>query len=377
MSHAYVDRIARIPDPQPPPAPPSPSLDDDLTTRGRSPSEQSDGFDMDYSYARGGHDSAADAARDLEDNILGTGSKAARKRHVAGNDSDDSSEADVPIAASHSHANKKRKLAKLSGLEGVQDVDASYQNGMGVPLGVKSLVASAKGKGKGKQRETSVDSGSATPKGRRRGLKKGVDGLPPHAHELLFASGSASAPLSRDGSPLGSRAPSPALTTTSATFYELDDTIPALKKARRVDDMGMMKRVKSLEEAQKKVWTNIARRDVVKVWNTAYVMLSTTNVSLRSIATILRGTKRDKRSSSVWLLCRLYRPADPTCARPRVRRMFRLRANVSCVRCWCSGRRMRRKSEMCEGGSIRKQSTARRLRRRSVRLLARPESWSF
>ena len=270
MSHAYVDRIARIPRPLPPHViPPSPSIDEEVTTRGMSPSDQSDGFDIDYSYARGGHESAADAARDLEDNLLGTGGNIARKRQVNGNESDDSSEADVPIAARHGPANKKRKLSKLPGAEGVHELDVNYggQNGAGVPLGVKTLVASAKGKGKGKgkQRETSVDSGSATPKGRKRGLKKGLDGLPPHAHSL-FATGSASAPLSRDASPLGSRAPSPALTTTSATFYELDEAIPALKKARRLDDAGMWKRVKTIEEAQKKVWTNIARRDVVKVY---------------------------------------------------------------------------------------------------------------
>ena len=51
-----------------------------------------------------------------------------------------------------------------------------------------------------------------------------------------------------------------------AIVYDLGDVPPPLKKARKVDEAGMSKRVKTLEEAQKKVWTNIARRDIIKVW---------------------------------------------------------------------------------------------------------------
>ncbi|KAF9044838.1 hypothetical protein BDZ89DRAFT_1058935 [Hymenopellis radicata] len=39
-----------------------------------------------------------------------------------------------------------------------------------------------------------------------------------------------------------------------------------LKRAKRLDDAGMMKRVKTLEEQQRKVWSTIARRDVAKVY---------------------------------------------------------------------------------------------------------------
>jgi chromatin-remodeling ATPase INO80 len=222
-------------------------------------------LDIDYAYSRGRRGSAAEAAGDLEDDLLSIGPKSIRKRPSAGEMSDDSSDADVPIAARHGPANKKRKLAKAPGPEGIPEIDAVYvsQNGTGVPLGVKALMASAKSKGK--QREQSVDSVSATPHGRKRGSKKKLDGFPPQAQEL-FALGSVSTPFSRDVSPVGSRAVSPALTTNSTTIYELDEVIPSLKKARRLDDASMWKRVKSLEEAQRKVWTNIARRDIVKVY---------------------------------------------------------------------------------------------------------------
>ncbi|KAI0348677.1 hypothetical protein BDW22DRAFT_1320092 [Trametopsis cervina] len=288
VSHLYVNRIARIPlpaSPQPPPPPPiSPSVEND-SGRAISPSVQSDGFDVDYSYSRGAHGSAADAARELEDNLLGTRGKSTRKRPTGDDASDDSSETEVPISMRQGPATKKRKLAKAPGPDGVHEVDVSYENGPGVPLGVKTLVASAKGKGKGKQREQSVDSGSATPKGRRRGLKKKLDGLPPQAQDII-ALGSASAPLSRDGSPLGSRAPSPALTNISTTFFELDEAIPSLRKAKRVDEAGMWKRVKSLEEAQRKVWTNIARRDVVKVYRYHSGGYQSRQAQLKRIATM-------------------------------------------------------------------------------------------
>jgi DNA helicase INO80 len=52
---------------------------------------------------------------------------------------------------------------------------------------------------------------------------------------------------------------------TSNIVYELDEAVPPLRRAKKVDDVAMLKRVKALEEAQRKVWTNIARRDVAKV----------------------------------------------------------------------------------------------------------------
>ncbi|KAJ7170009.1 SNF2 family DNA-dependent ATPase [Mycena filopes] len=80
--------------------------------------------------------------------------------------------------------------------------------------------------------------------------------------ELELASQAPS--IASDITPALSRPPSPTLT---ATFYfELDEPIPPLKKAKKVDDGVMVKRLKTLEEAQRKVWTNIARREVAKVY---------------------------------------------------------------------------------------------------------------
>ena len=128
-----------------------------------------------------------------------------------------------------------------------------------------SLVKKTEGRGKGKQREQSADSASATPKGRKKaGPRKKMDSLAPQTQDALGI-GSAAPSVSGDVTPAGSRPPSPSLTSISATVYELDEAIPPLKKARKVDDAAMIKRVKNLEEAQRKVWQNIARRDIPKV----------------------------------------------------------------------------------------------------------------
>ncbi|KAL1674559.1 SNF2 family N-terminal domain-containing protein [Schizophyllum commune] len=66
---------------------------------------------------------------------------------------------------------------------------------------------------------------------------------------------------------LDSRPASPSTQSTAGAFiYELDDVPPTLRKAKKVDQNGQIKRVRTVEEAQKKVWTTIARRDVVKVY---------------------------------------------------------------------------------------------------------------
>ncbi|KAJ7706045.1 SNF2 family N-terminal domain-containing protein [Mycena rosella] len=80
--------------------------------------------------------------------------------------------------------------------------------------------------------------------------------------ELELASQAPS--IASDITPALSRPPSPTLTSTF--YFELDDPIPPLKKAKKVDDGVMIKRLKTLEESQRKVWTNIARREVAKVY---------------------------------------------------------------------------------------------------------------
>ena len=237
---------------------------DDNDMRAPTPSAGSaDDFDG-YSYTHGRNNGAADAANELEVSLLGAThgkSKVVRKRPAGDDTDDDSSDPDVPIAMRH--GNKKRKLAQGLVPGSTESRTHTIPESMAAMTGTIPLKGFAsKGKGTSIQREDSYDSVSATPRRRKKPGKRGI--LPPHTQEALGL-GSVSASVSRDITPSASRAPSPTLTNVSATIYELDEAIPALKKARRIDDAGMWKRVKSLEETQKKVWTSIARKDVVKV----------------------------------------------------------------------------------------------------------------
>ncbi|KAF7311017.1 SNF2 family helicase ATPase [Mycena chlorophos] len=58
----------------------------------------------------------------------------------------------------------------------------------------------------------------------------------------------------------------PRLPPSAPFYFELGEEVPPLKKAKKVDDGVMVKRIKTLEESQRKVWTSIARRDVAKVY---------------------------------------------------------------------------------------------------------------
>ena len=127
-----------------------------------------------------------------------------------------------------------------------------------------STCGRSKGKGKSGIREQSVDSVSATPKAsRKRASRRKLDGIAPQTLETLGL-GSASASVAGDITPSGSRPPSPTLTATSATVFEMDMVIPPLKKAKKVVEATMLKRIKALEESQRKVWKNIARKEIPK-----------------------------------------------------------------------------------------------------------------
>lgn len=207
---------------------------------------------------------AEDVAQEFEDSVMGPsprqlmGSDAlysSRKRAM----SDASSEAEAlsNIAKKGKEpANKKRKTGESA--DAVQSI----------------RTASTKGKGKAKQvRETSLDSVSvangagSTKPARKRPARKKQDALPPQTQEVLGIGSSTS--VTGDMTPSPSRPPSPSLTVASdkmgATLYELDEHIPPLRKAKKVDDTTMLKRIRTLEESQKKVWTTIARRDIPRV----------------------------------------------------------------------------------------------------------------
>ncbi|KAH7931126.1 hypothetical protein BV22DRAFT_1137807 [Leucogyrophana mollusca] len=287
LSHYYVSRIARIPlpPPSPPPPMPVPSVEDDLlSTLHPSPALEpidpydypggSNGYAMPEGGARGFNPSAEDAARELEESLLGSRArshkrKEAAKRPAGGAVSDESSDLEVPTAASRRPAAKKRRVD-----QDATSIADEFERSIGGVLSSPGKLASSKAKGKGKLaalREPSLENSSvsATPRARKKAAsKKKLDALPPDMLDHLGL-GSAAASVAGDVTPSVSRPASPSLTATSAVVYELDEVVPPLKRAKKVDDAAMAKRLKSLEEAQKKVWTNIARRDVAKVYKYA------------------------------------------------------------------------------------------------------------
>lgn len=209
------------------------------------------------------------AARELEESLLGSRSRTKRnppKRSANGAVSDASSDLDIPTSTARKDkpVNKKRRI----------DHDASAiadEFERTVNEGSTSPAKTTKSKGKGKVsqlREQSVESAitsSLAPKGRKKAAaRKKHDALYPDGvgHSGL---GSTPGSVAGDATPSASRPPSPTLTATSAVVYELDEVVPPLRRAKKVDDNAMAKRLKSLEEAQRKVWTNIARRDIAKV----------------------------------------------------------------------------------------------------------------
>ena len=205
----------------------------------------------DFGTTNDGDISAQEAAQEFEDAVTAATNRAeAKKRSAEQVLSDASSELEAVSTKTKQPATKKRK----TGETGAIDV-------------VTSLRASAAGKKKGKQatREGSIDSASGVKQPRRRGKKK--EGGVLQNPDLLSIAPSISA--GGDLTPGTSRPSSPALTPMpdklNATVFELDEQVPQLKKAKKVDDTTMLKRVRALEESQKKVWTTIARRDIPKV----------------------------------------------------------------------------------------------------------------
>ncbi|KAH9944513.1 SNF2 family N-terminal domain-containing protein [Epithele typhae] len=238
MSHHYRDKLARIPPPPPPPPPTMPMMEEDHIAP-----YLHDGVPYEPSVGPKRKGKGKDVAK--------------RPPPTAASDSD--GDVEVPISAMRP-PQKRRRLEKEDGGDDQRSI--ADESVAGASPANKLLK-----RGKGKQRETSVDSGaSATPKVRRKpGPRRKHDNLPPQTQEALGI-GSAAPSVAGDVTPAGSRPPSPTLTSISATVYELDEAIPPLKRARKVDDTLMIKRVKNLEETQRKVWMNIARRDVAKVY---------------------------------------------------------------------------------------------------------------
>jgi len=188
-------------------------------------------------------------------------------RQAGGGESDNSSDIEIPIALrkdQSGHAIKKRRLDK----DAIDTADELELSIIGeYSLSPSKLALSAAAKGKAKQislRDDTPDGISMKAPRKKPGPRKKFDNLPHETLELLGL-GSGPPSVSGDVTPSVSRPASPALTVTSNIVYELDEAVPPLRRAKKVDDVAMLKRVKALEEAQRKVWTNIARRDVAKV----------------------------------------------------------------------------------------------------------------
>jgi len=286
LSERYTSVLERIPVFVPHPAHDSQpqSLDDELLSTLPPPSpghESRDGRPGNHSPSaqrlHGQENGAEDAARELEESLLGssTPSKGKRKttqakKHSYAASDASSSDLDIPVVRDQGRSNKRRKTGKepdiTADLErSIAEDQRSVASMQDIQKSAPSVKAKGKGKGKLGNREESVDSVSTTPKASRKrtGGRRKIDTMASQTLETLGL-GSAPASVAGDITPGGSRPPSPTLTATSGTVFEMDTIIPPLKKAKKVDDTTMLKRIKTLEETQRKVWKNIARREIPK-----------------------------------------------------------------------------------------------------------------
>ncbi|KAI0307777.1 SNF2 family N-terminal domain-containing protein [Multifurca ochricompacta] len=291
----FVPQNVREPQPQ--------SVEDELLSTLRQISPGDDRRDDNRSPTmqrfHGQENGAEDAARELEESVLGssTPSKGKRKSgetkkhsYVASDPS--SSDLDIPIARDQGRANKRRKLRKDSDItadleRSIAEDQRSVASAQDVQKPAPSVKAKRKGKARQGIREHSVDSVSATPKASRKrpAARRKLDAIAPQTLESLGL-GSAPASIAGDLTPGGSRPPSPTLTATSATVFEMDTVIPPLKKAKKVDDATMLKRIKALEETQRKVWKNIARREIPKVYKYCAMGYQQRQVQYKRVATL-------------------------------------------------------------------------------------------
>lgn len=282
MSRKYASRIAQIPPPPPPriqyvvpPIPPP-----------RSPSpvlHTGNGLELEFvnqspampHRSRSDYNAAnEDAARELEESVLGSSAPApelhdSRKRNVEAVGSDSGSELEVPASSRRNGdavPSKKRKLNVDDDITDELERSIAGDDAQSISSAMTRRPLVPKGKGKGRmtpvpvQPSGPIDSGVKSKK--RPGPKK--KGAELYGIGLQAGMASTTASVAGDMTPVPSVPPSPALSATMV--YEIGDVVPPMKRAKRVDEQTMIKRIAALEEAQRKVWTNIARRDVAKVY---------------------------------------------------------------------------------------------------------------
>lgn len=86
--------------------------------------------------------------------------------------------------------------------------------------------------------------------------------------------------LSFDITPMPSAPPSPTLLPSSLQgiapgFWPLNEAIPVMNKPKKLDQGQAAKRVMAIEEAQRRIWLNIARKDIVRVGRLTQCLAST------------------------------------------------------------------------------------------------------
>jgi chromatin-remodeling ATPase INO80 len=159
----------------------------------------------------------------------------------------DTSSLDLPPRRDSGPVHKRRRLDESVDLQ--SSPSPSVSNGI-------SLLADTQSEPRINEYTHAEDSNVKTSRKKTAYKKKA-----PLEQEIVAASHPSSI---SDVTPSVSRPASPTPTVTSVV-YDLDESVPPMKKAKKMDDNTIVKRVKALEDAQKKVWTNIARREAAKV----------------------------------------------------------------------------------------------------------------
>jgi DNA helicase INO80 len=205
---------------------------------------------------------AEDAASAFEESILGEGHHRKRAGHPSHSDASSDVEGLSVSKGVSGRVSKKRRLEPDFD-DGIDDLERSFAGEESISAAI-TRKSSGKGKGRG--------SGALTPSGLAADPVSGKirrKGGPRRKGDLLALRGQELGPSSAAGSVAGDVTPaaslpgSPAL--SASMIYEIGDVAPPLKRAKKIDDAAMQKRLAALEEAQRKVWSNIARRDVAKV----------------------------------------------------------------------------------------------------------------
>ncbi|TFL06593.1 SNF2 family N-terminal domain-containing protein [Pterulicium gracile] len=269
LSHQYATKMAKIPirPPTPPPAPP-PVIKED---RRRQPTPPP----MDIEDISEAHFSELDEPPiDMVDSFMASSIPAKRKskgkqkaKPAASRDVLSDTDTDGEPFNKRDEVRRPEKKRRID--EDMASVDDGDMDSLGLPpLDEPKSTPISRHKGKGKQveRELSVDSVSVagTPKRKKPSTKKKPQARALDALSTPGAGAASTGSASANPSPSASRMNSPVPQPSQPLIWEVQDVAPPMRRAKKVDDATMSKRIKSLEETQRKVWTNIARREVAK-----------------------------------------------------------------------------------------------------------------